>query len=70
MRLAQRFQNMQTIDRRIVYGALVVVLALPFLIEYTLPIYPDTYTRRFFDSIEQIADDPIVKKAYLGIEED
>ena len=55
-------QRMQLVDRRIVYGALAVVLALPFLIEYTLPIYPDTYTRRFFDAVEQIAADPVERE--------
>jgi hypothetical protein len=62
MRLLQFVQRMQLVDRRIVYGALAVVLALPFLMEYTLPIYPDTYTRRFFDAIEQIAADPVERE--------
>jgi hypothetical protein len=62
MRPLEFVQRMQLVDRRIVYGALAVVLALPFLIEYTLPIYPDTYSRLFFDTVEQIADDPVERE--------
>lgn len=58
MRPLEFVQRMQLVDRRIVYGALAIVLALPFFIEYTLPIYPDTYSRLLFDTLEQIADDP------------
>lgn len=62
MRPLELVQRMHVVDRRIVYGALAVVLALPFLIEYTLPIYPDTYTRLFFNSVEQIAADPVERE--------
>jgi hypothetical protein len=50
---------LQSVDRRVVYLLLVAVLSIPFLVTYSLPIYPDTYTRRFYDQIEKIADDPV-----------
>jgi hypothetical protein len=62
MRALEYVQRAQLVDRRIVYAALAIVLTVPFLVEYTLPIYPDTYTRRFFSTIEQIAADPVERE--------
>ena len=62
MRVLESIQRAQLVDRRIVYVALALALAVPFLVEYTLPIYPDTYTRMFFNTIEQIANDPVERE--------
>jgi hypothetical protein len=62
MRTLERIQHMQLVDRRIVYCALAAVLAIPFLVEYTLPIYPDTYTTLFFNTVEEIASDPVERE--------
>ncbi len=62
MRPLELVQRAQLADRRIVYGALAAVLTLPFLVEYTLPIYPDTYTRMFFNTVEEIAADPVERE--------
>ncbi len=51
-------QKLAMLDRRWVYLAIVVVLSVPFLVRYELPIYPETYTRRFYDTVERIAQDP------------
>ncbi len=58
MKRAELLQRAQFIDRRIVYVALAAALVLPFFMDYSLPIYPDTYTRMTFETIEQIAGDP------------
>jgi hypothetical protein len=62
MRVLKSIQRAQFVDRRIIYAALAVVLAVPFLVDYTVPIYPDTYTRMFFDTVEQIAADPVERE--------
>ena len=62
MRVLESIQRAQLVDRRVVYVALAIALAVPFLVEYTLPIYPDTYTRMFFNTIEQIANDPVERE--------
>ena len=62
MRVLESIQRAQLVDRRVVYVALALALAVPFLVEYTLPIYPDTYTRMFFNTIEQIANDPVERE--------
>jgi hypothetical protein len=54
-------RRLQTVDRRLVYLLLVGVLSLPFVVTYSLPIYPDTYTTRFFDQLERIGADPAVQ---------
>jgi hypothetical protein len=57
---------LQAVDRRVVYLLLVLVLSLPFVVPYRLPIYPDTYTRQVFEQIERIAQDPLERaKAVL-----
>jgi len=56
------FRQLTLLDRRIVYLGMVAVLGIPFLAHYELPIYPETYTRRFFDTIEQIANDPVERE--------
>ncbi|MBN2446721.1 MAG: hypothetical protein JXO22_08345 [Phycisphaerae bacterium] len=53
---------LRDLDRRIVYAIMVAVLSVPFLWSYSLPIYPDRYTRGFFDTIEKIANDPVEKE--------
>ncbi len=58
----QVIRKLQMIDRRVVYLCIAVVLSLPFLVSYSLPIYPDTYTRRYFDQIETIANDPVERE--------
>ncbi len=62
MRALEFAQRMQLVDRRIVYCALAIALSIPFLVDYTLPIYPDTYTTLFFNSVEQIANDPVERE--------
>lgn len=59
LQLARMLQNL---DRRIVYLVLLVMLSIPFLWHYTLPIYPDTTTRKFFNTIEEIAADPVERE--------
>jgi hypothetical protein len=59
MRAREIVQRLQLVDRRIVYALLVLVLALPFIFPYKLPIYPDRYTRQTYQTIEKIADDPV-----------
>ncbi|MFQ5806028.1 MAG: hypothetical protein ACE5I3_06220 [Phycisphaerae bacterium] len=62
MRALEFVQRMQLVDRRIVYCALAIVLAVPFLVNYTLPIYPDTYTTLFYETLEEIAHDPVERE--------
>jgi hypothetical protein len=62
MRVIEFIQRAQLVDRRIVYCVLAAVLALPFLVDYTLPIYPDTYTTLFFDTVEEIANDSVERE--------
>ncbi|MGD8452178.1 MAG: hypothetical protein PVJ57_10200 [Phycisphaerae bacterium] len=50
---------LQSADRRLVYLLLVAVLSVPFVVTYSLPIHPDTYTQKFYDQIERIAADPV-----------
>lgn len=58
MTAAAFLHRVQHIDRRWVYLVLFLVLSAPFLISFSLPLYPDTYTRQTFDTIEGIAADP------------
>lgn len=51
-----------TLDRRIVYVGIVAVLSLPFVLKYSLPIYPEQYTRRMYETIERIAEDPVERE--------
>lgn len=61
MGMPRLMQRLQLLDRRIIYLALVVVLSFPFWVEYTLPVFPDTYTKQTFASIEAILSDPANK---------
>lgn len=47
---------LRNVDRRVVYVVMVVVLSIPFLVDYSLPIYPDRYTRGFYETIEGLAE--------------
>jgi|GEM_PF-112898 len=62
IRLAARLANL---DRRVVYLVLVAVLSAPFFVLYSLPIYPETYVRHFYDTIEQIANDPVQREKVI-----
>lgn len=53
---------LQALDRRVIYVLVLLVLSTPFVFAYTLPIYPDTYTKRFYDEIERIAADPVERE--------
>jgi uncharacterized membrane protein YidH (DUF202 family) len=48
---------LQNLDRRIVYFVLLAAMSLPFIWHYSLPIYPDTTTKQFYNTIEEIAKD-------------
>ncbi|MEW6250217.1 MAG: hypothetical protein AB1716_06200 [Planctomycetota bacterium] len=65
MRLLALVQQMQRLDRRIVYVALVIVLSLPFVVSYKLPIQADNYTQMLYDTIERVADDPAAREKVI-----
>jgi hypothetical protein len=63
--MLELIRRLQAIDRRVVYLLIVLVLSIPFVVSYSLPIYPDTYTRRFFDQVERIAADPVEREKII-----
>jgi len=58
-------RKLATLDRRIVYLGILVVLSFPFVVTYSLPIHPETYTHRFYDEIERIANDPAEREKVI-----
>jgi hypothetical protein len=50
---------LQSVDRRLVYLALCILLIVPLVADYALRVYPSTYTRHFFDGLERVAADPL-----------
>lgn len=52
------WDRIQTIDRRIVYAALLVSILVPLFINVSLPNYPAKQSIDFYDTIQKIGDDP------------
>ena len=49
---------MQTIDRHIIYAALLLSILVPLFLKFSLPNYPAKQSIDFYDTIEKIGDDP------------
>lgn len=52
------WDRMQTIDRRIIYAALLVFILVPLFFKFSLPNYPAKQSVDFYDTIQKIGDDP------------
>lgn len=51
------WDRLQTIDRRIIYGVLLVVILIPLFLPIKLPTYPSKQSQDFYDTIERVAKD-------------
>lgn len=49
------WDRLQTIDRRIIYAILLVVILIPLFFPITLPTYPSKQSQDFYDTVEQVA---------------
>lgn len=49
------WDRLQTIDRRIIYGVLLVVILIPLFFPITLPTYPSKQSQDFYDTVERVA---------------
>ena len=49
------WNRLQTIDRRVIYAILLVVILIPLFFPITLPTFPSKQSRNFYDTIEKIA---------------
>lgn len=54
------FNRMQSLDRRILYVLVVVVVSIPFMINISQPIYPTPPVERAFKAIEEVPEGKIV----------
>ena len=54
-RLQTIADRLQTIDRRIIYGILLVIILIPLFIPIALPTYPSKQSQDFYDTIERVA---------------
>ncbi len=62
------WDRMQTIDRRIIYGVLLLFILIPlFNPKLQLPNYPAKQSQDFYDTIEKIAADPASAKKIVII---
>ncbi len=52
------WDRIQTIDRRIVYAALLVSILVPLFVNVSLPNYPAKQSVDFYETIQKIGDDP------------
>lgn len=67
MRAGALFQRLQAVDRRLVYLVVLVVLGIPFLVDFSLPIFPDRYSTRTFQAIDAITRDPVQREKVVLI---
>jgi len=51
------WDRLQTIDRRIIYAILLVIILIPLFFPITLPTYPSKQSLDFYGTIEKIARD-------------
>ena len=58
---------MQTIDRRIIYGALLLSILIPLFVNISLPNYPARQSVDFYDTIQKIGSDPASAKKIVII---
>ena len=49
------WNRLQTIDRRIIYAVLLIVILIPLFFPITLKTYPSKQSQDFYDTIERIA---------------
>jgi hypothetical protein len=49
------WEHLQTIDRRIIYAVLIVVILIPLFLPIALPTYPSKQSVDFYNTIEQVA---------------
>ena len=49
------WDRLQTIDRRIIYAVLLVVILIPLFFPITLPTYPSKQSQDFYDTVERVA---------------
>ena len=49
------WDRLQTIDRRIIYAALLLVIIIPLVFPINLPTYPSKQSQDFYDTIEKVA---------------
>ncbi len=52
------WDRMQTIDRRIIYAALLVSILVPLSLKFSLPNYPAKQSIDFYNTVDKIGDDP------------
>jgi hypothetical protein len=53
----QFWNRLQTIDRRVIYAVLIVVILVPLFFPITLPTYPSKQSQDFYDTIQKVAAD-------------
>ena len=51
------WDRLQTIDRRVIYAILLVVILIPLFFPITLPTYPSKQSQDFYDTVERISKD-------------
>lgn len=49
------WDRLQTIDRRVIYGILLVVILIPMFFPITLKTYPSQQSQDFYDTVERVA---------------
>ena len=49
------WNRLQTIDRRVIYGILLITILIPLFFPITLPTYPSKQSQDFYDTIEKVA---------------
>lgn len=60
------WDRLQTIDRRMIYGILLVVIMIPLFFPITLPTYPSKQSQDFYDTIERVAKESPNKMVILN----
>lgn len=58
--VARLLLGLQTIDRRILYVAVAVLVFLPLVLPFELPIYTTPAAKSFFEAVEQVPPDKLV----------
>ena len=51
------WDRLQTIDRRVIYAILLIVILIPLFFPITLPTYPSKQSQDFYDTVEKVAKD-------------
>jgi len=62
MRPIDFVQRLQNIDRRLIYVVVAIVLGIPCVVKFSLPIFADRYSRKTFEVIDRITRDPVEKE--------